>query len=1277
MARGKPLWLAFAFAASCFAGIAGVAVSGATATQAVVTYTAPNTSPCTLAVSETADADANPQPPLVHDVDPNLFAGADQDNRADNVSNGLQRTFIIGKRAAEKGADGRYYSRALQTKTIHYGKLTCGTDTARFQFETANIPLGIGYSDPWPSDPGAPGEWAAPSSPGGVADEQFIEPQTGVRIQRVTYPGLGYAAAPKVGFGTAYNQGQNPCDSSGPWSTPCSEDTTLVKDSTGWLVLRPKNPAFGWGGTASGYGYSLNQLQVALNGEGNSHDAGLRTVDVCLSMNAGASCASKIKTVTFGRKSGTVFMGGHQPGATGIDPWLFDSTPRISRPEATFHKGAVSVRGAVVTLTDGDLFSDAWTAGGGGRIRLSNVSADDACAAPPATSRSIEATIASGFGRVLTLTSSPGSYKYYCAPDFAVMIRRHTADGASSISLHNATFSYITGQPGEWADEGFDTLCSNAKQGNGYLCALPTGGGAAAIVWIDPATGRSNMIGPAKANGHPEGPDPWPDTLCPLFAPEAFQTFDDTKPTPTWYCLAQSGKASVVLRVTYTGSYTSSRPSTDNESIGTGPPKQRDRYSLAFSNAEITDLTPASRGKDLKSLLAAFEPAFDPGMSCYTGPVQQGNLLIYCYRVQDTLGWLAVFSPGDGNPDHAGQPGGPNIIAAMNTWSHGAARWSVNHSAQDYGYSGYFGYTANTVAAGAASVGATAVMVTTHTAIPASGADCSQWGNPRKTEGRNCTLLQIDAREGSYEPYYWKRVPPQGQTPGELSTAQAGDIWCLSASQESCNFLNGSGEVLVLIQKGSDGQWIFKRNAGHWMQGPKGISGTGVKYLFAMSGATNLNYYDPKYPDYYAVGWGGNVFWDYRHDPHGLQATVDPGYFDAHVTQRATIAVEASSYPHAPWGGAYRVRHAASIPELFRAPIAYVSANPQFAGAYAAAANNVFQSHPSVSGEAASDHERQAAFDIRPLVGKFTSPPAPPELWSFVSGQLWKTTYPVHDPDNIGNLNRKLLPTAASSGSHPLMDVSGPASALSDTATDSYKYCIPRSGGECRAGSLVGELYVNAPAVIYPYCYGAGVTGQTSAANDICFDNMPAVAQGLVQFSTLQEDPSGEFQRILVKSMTGRLKFTSGFANARPLPDNSWILFQGNYLDSARRELYMAKLPPFPAPDGVTRSAFLPLPVKLDPPAGLGVTNAVVEFGYREFNGNCTTRNERCLANAASVGPVPFQFAGEKPAGAPCASSCTIAIPAVSQRILYYRAKFRNASDAVVAETPVQAVATR
>ena len=84
---------------------------------------------------------------LVDDVNPSLFAGADQDSRAGNVTvggvvsasgdtsqqlnpaTGKGRAFIIGHRDAEMAADGNRYSRALQTNARHHLTLTCGTQS--------------------------------------------------------------------------------------------------------------------------------------------------------------------------------------------------------------------------------------------------------------------------------------------------------------------------------------------------------------------------------------------------------------------------------------------------------------------------------------------------------------------------------------------------------------------------------------------------------------------------------------------------------------------------------------------------------------------------------------------------------------------------------------------------------------------------------------------------------------------------------------------------------------------------------------------------------------------------------------------------------------------------------------------------------------------------------------------------------------------------------------------------------------------------------------------
>jgi hypothetical protein len=129
--------------------------------------------------------------------------------------------------------------------------------------------------------------------------------------------------------------------------------------------------------------------------------------------------------------------------------------------------------------------------------------------------------------------------------------------------------------------------------------------------------------------------------------------------------------------------------------------------------------------------------------------------------------------------------------------------------------------------------------------------------------------------------------------------------------------------------------------------------------------------------------------------------------------------------------------------------------------------------------------------------------------------------------------------------------------------------------------------------------------------------------------------------------------------------------------------MWMAMYPPYPPDDPsdtVARGTFVPMSVSLSPPPGLGANNAIVEFGYQEYGApqliNCTTRNDACIAVASTVpsGNQPFYFASENPAGAPCASGCTIAIPAISERILYYQVKYRSANNTVLAADPVTSV---
>ena len=114
------LWLFLVSVVSVQAGISSVNVVGSTNVQSVLSYQAPGSSSCTLEVSESPD-----YKPLVRDVDPATFPGADSDGRAGNLVDGSSRVFVIGRRAVEQGADGKWYSRALQANTLHYYRLHC------------------------------------------------------------------------------------------------------------------------------------------------------------------------------------------------------------------------------------------------------------------------------------------------------------------------------------------------------------------------------------------------------------------------------------------------------------------------------------------------------------------------------------------------------------------------------------------------------------------------------------------------------------------------------------------------------------------------------------------------------------------------------------------------------------------------------------------------------------------------------------------------------------------------------------------------------------------------------------------------------------------------------------------------------------------------------------------------------------------------------------------------------------------------------------------------
>src|SRR5207302_1169388 len=121
---------------------------------------------------------------------------------AESLSSGEARVFVVGKRRAEKAVDGHWYSRALQTVTAHYYRITCGAGVATGTFDTANIALGNTYNEPLPGDPAAGsrgyyatmGSYAWPEfvnwnrADPTARPETVIDPQTGILLKRMGMP---------------------------------------------------------------------------------------------------------------------------------------------------------------------------------------------------------------------------------------------------------------------------------------------------------------------------------------------------------------------------------------------------------------------------------------------------------------------------------------------------------------------------------------------------------------------------------------------------------------------------------------------------------------------------------------------------------------------------------------------------------------------------------------------------------------------------------------------------------------------------------------------------------------------------------------------------------------------------------------------------------------------------------------------------------------------------------------------------------------------------------
>ena len=238
-------------------------------------------------------------------------------------------------------------------------------------------------------------------------------------------------------------------------------------------------------------------------------------------------------------------------------------------------------------------------------------------------------------------------------------------------------------------------------------------------------------------------------------------------------------------------------------------------------------------------------------------------------------------------------------------------------------------------------------------------------------------------------------------------------------------------------------------------------------------------------------------------------------------------------------------------------------------------------------------------------------------------------------------------------GYHMLADASGPNSASTFGDTTPWHYCYAYESGECVSGSAAGQMYVSIPQDSSSLqCFT-----NSYAYNAPCISNNYPYGFWVTQFNTTRTDNVGVSSRRLTSAFVAPGR-QYNFTNAKTTPDGKWVQAQAQWLEGQRTDMFWVEVPPFPPAVSNPGTSLSATNVELQLSGSTG-DEIRVAFGYAE-NGDptqfyCTSRAEACYTSASPSQGSPFAFASEAQAYTPCAGTCSISIPAIPGRILYYQ----------------------
>ena len=1019
----------------------------------------------------------------------------------------------------------------------------------------------------------------------------------------------------------------------------------------------------GFGGNRLGGWYpsqTLDNIMVRVFGTGTG------TISGCLSDDSGAHCVSPATDFVNLGASGGNPAGSFPPAcvsdtSTGCFPnngfwggWNFTPTAWQIGGSA----GTVNVAGALVTAGLYTEFNLNWKPGG----KVFIAGSAPGCASNLCTIASVNTS------STMTIQENAGSLSgaafKTANSGILLWVKKSVGNSTASISVNfdyafsdqftmplNGTSAQCSPNPTvvSWAADGITPITPVS----GQLCLASHEYGPSQVLYLlIPSTGETRLLSPLYFT-NPS--DPTADQVADpvggsVHMPSA--AFDAVDPNTIYAQVNTNGGAALFKGVynaatnkykayihslypSATASYTPGQDTTQSWYRGPG---------WADAGITWTDVTRASQGQDLSSQIVQTDSNWDPALFHLPTITQisKGRAFTLNYPMSssgpESIALIHSFDLSTGK-----------LVQTADTWRTFPNRWCAVHS--NVALEGWYGLICNPLG-GAFSFGAAPGVVgvgpwqTTPIAVLKNGSFSSDTSLTATAPLDACPA--VPALLLPFAPANPRCVTFQSHMACSL-TPYPGEN-----TRWPCEYNANYSELQPLAQ--GDGMMVLNGTQNPEFMLILNVTslGNAIYQFTAIRGATVIPGYQPTATGWTAYAMPPSAQCSYPNCTPGVGMwfdgtassvswLLDPGAFAGH-----------SDLGNGPTPGSNT--YCLSGTCRYNVPMAqqigsFATANTFQNGAFNGMSGSIdLQGYPSVHQLTAPPSEQRWMLNFRHINPGYGAGAEVPSDVGSVSYALVPGTAGVFKFTSVsGGLNYKIAPVVAYAGYHLLQEVSSPAKGNVITDATPWQFCVVQNAGECQNGSNPGEVYLSAPQ-------SAVRSSQNCVANWYddnypCVFTPPAPAASAIQQDVSRNDPTGIYWRRITMGLSGPGRQFE-FASFIPDPTGAWAFIQGYWLDGVRNDLLIAKLPPWPNPQDLTnRSAFVMQSVT----TGSSTTQpgARVRFGYAE-NGPpgsffCTARQEACY-----TGGSPYAFQSENPPFQSCSSGCTIEVPAIPGRVLYY-----------------------